>query len=351
VADVSNSRARIVVFGLGGTIAMTPTETGGVAPSLSAGRLVAAVPGLADTGLAVDVVQFRQIPGASLTFADIAALHQAIVAELPRAGGVVVMQGTDTIEETSYILDLLHDRPEPVVVTGAMRNPSMAGADGPANLLAAVRVAASGEARGQGCLVVFADEIHAARRVRKTHTTRCAAFESPDGGPLGWVVEGRVRIANRLTSRTFLPAPPTDTVRVALLPIALGDDGTVIDAVADHVDGIVLAAVGAGHAPAELAPRLGALAARKPVVLASRTGGGTVLSETYGFPGSERDLLARGLVPAGFLDPVKARILLHTLICNRADRDSIASAFAAAGGYADPSRWPWTAQTAGLGNA
>ncbi|WP_280328945.1 asparaginase [Nocardia wallacei] len=342
---------RVVVFGLGGTIAMTPTDSGGVAPNLTAEQLVAAVPGLDDTGVKLDVVQFRQIPGASLSFADIAALQKAISMELPHAAGVVVTQGTDTIEETSYLLDLLHDRPEPVVVTGAMRNPSMAGADGPANLLAAVQVAASPQAREQGCVVVFADEIHAARRVRKAHTTCCAAFESPNGGPLGWISEGHVHLANRLSSRTWLPAPPTDNVRVALLPISLGDDGTILDSVADHVDGIVVAAVGAGHVPAPLAPRLGAIADTKPVILASRTGGGTVLAKTYGFPGSERDLLARGLISAGFLDPVKARLLLHTLICNQIDRDTIASAFAASGGYADPTSWPWATLTAGADNA
>ncbi|UAK31948.1 asparaginase [Nocardia asteroides] len=345
------SLSRVVVFGLGGTIAMTPTGSGGVAPSLTAEQLVAAVPGLNDAGVKLDVVQFRQIPGASLSFADIAALHEAVAAELPNAAGVVVTQGTDTIEETSYLLDLLHNRPEPVVVTGAMRNPSMAGADGPANLLAAVQVAASPQARKLGCVVVFADEIHAARRVRKTHTTRCAAFESPDGGPLGWVSEGRVHLANRLSFRTCLPAPPTDDVRVALVSTALGDDGTVLDAVADHVDGIVVAAVGGGHVPAHVAPRLGAIAERKPVILASRTCGGTVLAETYGFSGSERDLLARGLISAGFLDPVKARLLLHTLICNQADRDTIASAFAVASGHADPALWPWAVQMAGADNA
>ena len=120
------------------------------------------------------------------------------------------MQGTDTLEESAYLIDLLWDRPEPVVLTGAMRNPTLAGADGPANLLAAVSVAADPEFRDLGALVVLADEVHSARSVRKAHTTRPHAFASPDGGPLGVVVEdGRDSCSGlpRAGSRAARPDP------------------------------------------------------------------------------------------------------------------------------------------------
>jgi L-asparaginase len=322
---------------------MTASDTGGVTPALSAQQLVAAVPGLSDSGITVEVEDFRRLPGASLSFADLAELSSAISARLADADGVVVTQGTDTIEETAYLLDLLHDGPQPIVVTGAMRNPSMAGADGPANILAAVQVAASPAIRGQGCLVVFGDDIHAARRVRKTHTTSCATFHSTDGGPLGYLVEGQPRLVNQLTHRTPVPAQPRDDVHVALITATFGDDGVLLEGLAERVSGVVVAAFGAGHVPARLVPRLQALAAERPVVLASRTGAGAVLSGTYAFPGSERDLLERGLIRSGFLDPIKARILLHTLICAGASATRIRDAFAVAGGYQDATEWPWSA--------
>ncbi|MCM6774456.1 asparaginase [Nocardia sp. CDC159] len=332
---------RVIVFGLGGTIAMSTTATGGVAPALSAEQLLAAVPGLASTGIIVEVADFRQLPGASLTFADITALVDAITEHLPDIDGVVVTQGTDTIEETAYLIDLLHTAPHPVVVTGAMRNPTLAGADGPANLLAAISTAADRSARGQGCLVVLNDEIHAARRVCKTHTSSTGTFESPDGGPLGYLVEGQPRFLNRIAHRTTLPTRVDDDLYIPIHTVTLGDHEILLNAATDHIDGLVVAALGAGHVPARLVPALERLASRVPVVLASRTGAGSVLESTYGFPGSERDLIARGLLPAGYLNPLKSRILLAALLATTRDHTTLRTAIAAAGGYTNPETWPW----------
>lgn len=362
------SAPQVVVFGLGGTISMAATaEGGGVVPDRSPQQLLAAAPGVAAAGVEVRAEELVRQPGASVRLADVYGVAAAARARLAAGGvdGIVVTQGTDTIEESAYLLDLLHDHPAPVVVTGAMRNPTMPGADGPANLLAAIQVAAAGAARELGVLVVFNDEIHAARRVRKTHATNVATFRSPDGGPLGYVVEGQPQLVGRLPGRTVvpvrlpLPAPaPGEPAlpQVALVPMTLGDDGGLLDALADRadagaigapgvdpVDGLVVAGFGAGHVPAWLVDRVAGLAARVPVVLASRTGAGPVLAATYGFPGSERDLLERGLLRAGFLDPFKARVLLQALLLAGADRATVARAFAAAGGYAPADTWPWPA--------
>lgn len=255
----------------------------------------------------------------------------------------MITQGTDTIEETAYVLDLLHTHSQPIVVTGAMRNPTLAGADGPANLLAAITVAASPATRSLGCLVVLADEIHAARRVRKTHSTSTATFASPNGGPLGYLVEGQPRIINQLTHRRSLPSPASSgrAPRVGLYTATLGDDGIALAAIVGQLDGLVIAGFGVGHVPEPWLPALTAAVGRIPVVLASRTGSGPVLASTYGFPGSERDLIDRGLMPAGLLDPFKARILLHLCLTAGATRDQIRAAFAAAGETSTEPAWPW----------
>jgi L-asparaginase len=344
---VTGNRKQVAVLGLGGTIAMAAGSAGGAEPALSAVDLIRSVPGLGQLPIDLAVEDVRRLPGASLGFDDIQSVA-VIVGQRCASGadGVVITQGTDTIEESAYLLDLLHAGPQPVVVTGAMRNATLAGADGPANLLAAIQVAASFDARNKGCLVVLADEIHAAHRVRKTHSTSLTTFQSPNGGPLGYVVEGRTHFHNHLPARFCVPfdlgRPDRQrSPRVGLAVVSLGDDGGLLEGAADRLDGLVLAGFGVGHVPRWLVDDLATIAARIPVVLASRTGAGTVLTATYSFPGSESTLIAAGLIPAWRLDAYKARILLHVLLAGGLDRATITSAFAAAGGYAPAQSWPW----------
>lgn len=323
------SLPKIVVLSLGGTISSTDTGGGGVSPSLTGEALVQAVPEVprhAD----VSAVSMMQVPGSELAIEDLVEVAREAVRRLDAgAAGVVVTQGTDSIEETGFVLDLLVDREAPVVVTGAMRNPTLPGADGPANLLAAVQAAASETARGAGTVVVFNDEIHAARYVQKTHTQNPAAFRSPATGPIGWIAENRPRIAARPASRSRLnPESLEGDHEVALLKTGAGDDGRLLRAVAElGYSGLVVEGLGGGHVPSPMVEPLARLARDMPVILASRTGAGQVPRSTYDFPGSEMDLIRRGLIPAGDLDGLKARLLLTLLLRSGRSRKEISGTF------------------------
>lgn len=334
VEMTTRTRPTVAVLALGGTIASVPDTGGaGTKPSLTAEDLLAAVPDLGEVA-EVHGTSFRQSPSGELLLQDLFALAAEVRRRVEAgAHGVVVTQGTDTLEETAFALDLLCDIDAPIVVTGAMRTPRLPGADGPANLLAAVRVAVCPEGRGLGCLVVFNDEIHAARFVQKTHTSNPATFCSALTGPIGWITEGRVRIAAQPSRRPRLPVredarPPS----VPVLTLALGDDTGLVEHVSNaEYDGVVLEAYGGGHVPERFVAAVEQTATRIPVVLASRTGSGEMLRRTYGFPGSERDLLSRGLFSAGALDGLKARLLLAVLLARDAGWEQITQTFTAIG--------------------
>ncbi|HQT78242.1 MAG: L-asparaginase [Rhodospirillales bacterium 20-64-7] len=339
------SLPRVTVFSTGGTIASIPSGDAAAAPALTAAQLVAAVPQL--SGVAeVTAVPFRQVPSSELTLTDMIALAREIeLAVADGVDGVVITQGTDTLEETSFALDLLWGGEAPVVLTGAMRNPALPGADGPANLLGAVLLATSQVARGLGALVVFNDEVHLPLFVRKTHTANLATFRSSLTGPIGWITENRPSIALRPAVRHAI-RPPADLQAippVAVLKVALGDDGRLLPAIASlGYRGLIVEAMGGGHVPRAMVEPLADLARRIPVVLTSRTGAGEVLRGTYGFPGSETDLLGRGLIHAGILDGPKARLLLALLLASDAPRETIEAAFATIGapGTGSAFRWP-----------
>jgi L-asparaginase len=237
---------------------MTPRSGGaGVAPALDAADLVAAVPALgAVAELTATTVQ--TVPGAWLLPIDVVAVTDWARGRVDAgADGVVVVQGTDTIEESAYLLDLHWDRPHPLVVTGAMRPPSTPGADGPANLLAAVTVAADASARDRGVLVVLDDAVHAAARVRKTDSVALHAFSSGSFGPLGRLHEGRTTYAGPPARWPPLPRPVAGAApRVALVETYLGDDGALLRlAVEAGCDGVVVGAFGAGHVSATMPRR------------------------------------------------------------------------------------------------
>ncbi|MCU1439239.1 MAG: asparaginase [Rhodoglobus sp.] len=303
----------VLVISLGGTISSARaqgSDSSLAVPVLDAEDLSSSLRSV-HHGLEISTLTLRREPSASLDLAIAAEIVDRVAAA---AGvlGVVITQGTDTLEDVAFLTDLLYGGDMPIVFTGAMRPADALGAEGLANLSAAIQVARSQEARGLGVLVVMNDQVHAARWVRKLHTSSVSAFGSPSVGPLGWISEGRLRMVLR-TSERRRPIPTGDTPlpQVCVVGIGLGESGHQIRSIdSDHYSGLVIEALGGGHVPAQSLGVIGEAAQRMPVVFASRTGAGATLARTYGYQGSETSLQALGVIPAGELPANKARILL-----------------------------------------
>lgn len=311
-------KPKVLLISTGGTITMTPGASGGVVPTLTGEDLVKAVPALAEH-CDLEVVSYSTRPGASLKINDLIKMS-AIITEAFNGDvvGAIVVQGTDTIEETAFVFDCLVNSPKPVIVTGAMRGAAMVSADGPANLLCSVIVASSPAAQHKGSMVVLNDEIHAARRVQKMDTSSVAAFGSPGFGPLGRIIEQKAVFHGSIERTPPLPAlQSVDGIAVALVKVGLDDDGRLLKSLpALGYSGVVIEAMGAGHLPSHFADLSSELLDSMPVVLATRVPAGPIFSRTYSFPGSEMDLLGRGLMPGGTLGSLRARLLLTLLLAS-----------------------------------
>ena len=258
-------------------------------------------------------IDYGLVPASHFRFPqlfDIARRVRAALAD-PATDGAVVVQGTDTIEETAFFYDLVVAGEKPVVVTGAMRASHEAGYDGPANLRDAVRAAAAPQLRGAGCVVVLGGTIEPADDVIKGHTSSLTAFRSANGGPLGEMVGGLVRLAGRGAGRRTIATQVAAAEPVALVTATVSMDATVLDAVVDAgARGVVVEATGSGNtSPELLAGAARAIERGVPVVLATRAPAGRV-SGAYAFPGGGAQWLRAGAIPAGSLSGVKARVLL-----------------------------------------
>ena len=318
----------------GGTIASLPDpETGAKRPAVSGEELVASVPGLADVAV-VDVEEVAALSSWNLApghMLEVARRAGESLAE-PDVDGVVVTHGTDTLEETAFLIDLTLRSGGPVVVVGAMRSPDELSADGPRNLLNAVRVASAPEARGVGAVVAMNDEIHAARWARKLDTGLVSAFGSPRHAAIGRVEPDEVELPF-VPPRGFTIDPPDELAHaVPLVSVYPGMDGAVIEAVLDTTDaaGLVVEGTGSGNVPGTAVDGIrSALERGLPVVLATRVLGGATRSG-YGSPGGGAALRELGAIGAGPLSAGKARLLLMVLLSSGLSGEAAAREFRAA---------------------
>jgi L-asparaginase len=299
---------------------------GGNVPSLDGAAILARTPGL-DAIAEVVPIDRGLMPASHFTFEDVLRLGDVIQTAVddPSIDGVVVVQGTDTIEETSFAWDLVVQSAKPVVVTGAMRAPHEDGFDGPANLRDAVLAAASPVLRGAGVVVSLAGTVEAADDVTKMHTTAFTTFASPNAGSLGRVADGVVTLDRPRSPRRSIAGGARGTARVHLVMAGIGSDGSLLDAaVAAGADGIVVAATGAGNtSPGLLAAAERAMAGGITVVLASRCPAGAV-SVAYAFPGGGATWIRAGALRAGTLCAIKARVALTLGLGASLDRDGLA---------------------------
>lgn len=319
---------KIGVFATGGTISMAGLAPGeAVTPTHGASALVDA----ARPASAVEVQQFDVFskPSASMSLSDVQTLADRI-REAFDAGveGAVVTHGTDTLEETAFALSIMMGRTRPVVVTGAMRSADDIASDGPGNLSTAIQLAASGAVDGERAMVLFGDEIHAAHLVRKVHSSRRHAFSSEPFGPLGQIIEGQVRIGLRALLEIRQLRLASSVPVVPILQVGLDLEPETLEAFHHPaIDGLIVAGVGGGHIASRAVDAFENLARRIPLILTSRVGMGETLRKSYGYQGSELDLVRRGAVNGGRWRPNQARILLQLLLSNGQWQGTLADEF------------------------
>lgn len=322
----SVSLPRIHILATGGTIA-------GVAPSdtdlsnyrsgtLGVQNLIDAVP---------EISQYAQVTGEQFTNIDSDQMTPEIWLNLSRrvntllnssdVDGIVITHGTDTLEETAYFLNLVTKSEKPVVITGSMRPATAISADGPLNLLDAVRLAGSPDARGKGVLIALNGEINGARDTTKTNTAMVETFRSPDFGLLGYMDDGearfyRISARNHTSSTEFEVSGLTTLPRVDIVAIYPGMDTTAIDAfVAKNTSGIVISAMGKGGLPAPIYSALYTVSERGiPIIITSRTGTGIASG-------------GGGVISGDTLTPQKARILLMLALTKTQNIDQIDEMF------------------------
>ena len=319
---------RLLLLATGGTIAGRAADATRLndytAGAMAAEQLLEAVPQLQDLAT-ITVKQVANVDSADLQFdhwcALVRCIRDAFQAD-PELAGVVITHGTNTLEETAWLLQLLIDDPRPLVLVGAMRPATALSADGPLNLFQAVQVALSPAARGQGVLVVMDGQIHGARAVTKVATQGVGAFSSPGDGPLGWVDDVGVHLPQAPASRV-VPfsglALPERWPQVAIVYGCVDASERLIPALLSAgFDGLVFTGTGAGQLSEQERSALEAWSGPRPLMLrANRCGSGPVHP-------SDHDVRL-GLLAAGTLSPQKARVLLLLALIAGVDRAGLAN--------------------------
>ncbi|MCD5414903.1 MAG: asparaginase [Clostridiales bacterium] len=322
-------KPKIAIIFTGGTISMSvDPRIGAAIPTLSSKEILALVTNI-DKYAHIETINFSKIPGPHFSPTKMMELKILVSATLERKDihGVIVTHGTDTLEETAYLLDLTIDSEKPIIITGAMRNSSELGYDGPSNLAAAVCTAISPSSRNKGVLTVMNNEVNAASEVTKTNTLSLNTFRSLDFGPLGIVDDDKVIFHREIISRQYIN---TNSIveGVHLIKCVAGMDSNLLKYyVNSNAKGIIIEAMGRGNVPPTMVEGIQyALDNNIAIVMVSRCPTGRVL-DTYGYYGAGKSLREMGVILGGDLQGQKARIKLMLALSITCDYNELKSIF------------------------
>ncbi|HAR5577121.1 TPA: asparaginase [Staphylococcus aureus] len=277
----------------------------------------------------IDELNPFNVPSPHMTIQHVKQLKDIILEAVTNKyyDGFVITHGTDTLEETAFLLDLILGIEQPVVITGAMRSSNEIGSDGLYNYISAIRVASDEKARHKGVMVVFNDEIHTARNVTKTHTSNTNTFQSPNHGPLGVLTKDRVQF-HHMPYRQQALENVNDKLNVPLVKAYMGMPGDIFSFYSrEGIDGVVIEALGQGNIPPSALEGIQQLVSLNiPIVLVSRSFNG-IVSPTYAYDGGGYQLAQQGFIFSNGLNGPKARLKLLVALSNNLDKAEIKSYF------------------------
>lgn len=277
----------------------------------------------------IDELNPFNVPSPHMTIQHVKQLKDIILEAVTNKyyDGFVITHGTDTLEETAFLLDLILGIEQPVVITGAMRSSNEIGSDGLYNYISAIRVASDEKARHKGVMVVFNDEIHTARNVTKTHTSNTNTFQSPNHGPLGVLTKDRVQF-HHMPYRQQALENVNEKLNVPLVKAYMGLPSDIFSFYSrEGIDGMVIEALGQGNIPPSALEGIQQLVSLNiPIVLVSRSFNG-IVSPTYAYDGGGYQLAQQGFIFSNGLNGPKARLKLLVALSNNLDKAEIKSYF------------------------
>ncbi|HCY1170973.1 TPA: asparaginase [Staphylococcus aureus] len=277
----------------------------------------------------IDELNPFNVPSPHMTIQHVKQLKDIILEAVTNKyyDGFVITHGTDTLEETAFLLDLILGIEQPVVITGAMRSSNEIGSDGLYNYISAIRVASDEKARHKGVMVVFNDEIHTARNVTKTHTSNTNTFQSPNHGPLGVLTKDRVQF-HHMPYRQQALENVNEKLNVPLVKAYMGMPGDIFSFYSrEGIDGMVIEALGQGNIPPSALEGIQQLVSLNiPIVLVSRSFNG-IVSPTYAYDGGGYQLAQQGFIFSNGLNGPKARLKLLVALSNNLDKAEIKAYF------------------------